>query len=118
MPAETFIAAGRRRHRVTVANPGARTPDGQGGYVIAPAVSPVPWAVAIDPTTADGEHVQAGATTATVTHTVTGPWRADVTSRTALSFNGRTLNVIAVRNPEERGVTLICQCVEVEAAAV
>lgn len=116
-PTDTFIATGRRRHRVLVDNPGASTPNGDGAYTTARVVSPVPWDVAIAPTAAeDMEHAEAGATTATVTHVLTGRWRADVTSQTALTFNGRRLNVIAVRNPEERNVSLICHCVEVEAA--
>lgn len=112
---DTFIAAGRRRHRVTVQNPGTPVPDGDGGYITVPIVSPIPWNVAIDIATArDLEHVTAGTAIATVSHIVTGPYRPDVNSHSSLVYNGRVLNCTAVTNPEERNITLVCVCVEVE----
>src|SRR6476646_7577657 len=116
MPIATFIPAGRRRHRVAVRNPGTPIPNGDGGYTTPAIVSPIPWDVAIEPATVrDLENVAAGTTTATISHIVTGPYRADINSHTSLDFNGRILNVAAARNPEERNISIVCVCVEVEA---
>ena len=111
-----FVPAGRRRHRVTVENPGTATPDGHGDYAIPPVVSPTPWDVAID--VLDSlEVVGVDTTTAHVSHVVIGPYRTDVTTRSALVFNGRRLNCTAVRNMGERNITLRCTCSEVEATS-
>jgi len=111
-----YMPAGRRRHRVTVENPGTPAPDGHGDYTIPPVVSPIPWDVAIDLLDAGSQEATAAdTTTAHVSHLVTGPYRADVTTRSAFTFNGRRLNCTAVRNMGERNITLRCTCSEVEA---
>ena len=110
-----YVPAGRRRHRVTVENPGTPTPDGHGDYTIPPVVSPIPWDVALDVFSPNQEATAADAVTAHITHTLAGPYRADVTTRSTFVFNGRRLNCTAVRNMGERNITLVCSCSEVEA---
>lgn len=116
MPASTSpIPSGRRIHRVLLQAPGLNVPDGDGGYTNTwTDLSPNTWQVAIEPATArDLERLTAGTVIAQASHIVTGPYRDDVTINTRVIFNGRTLNVIGVANPEEKNVETIALCSEV-----
>jgi len=109
--------AGLRRVRVTVQNPGPRVWDGKGGYT-------VPWTDAVPPSwlvrlTSSGGRNQERQTHDTVAvqaaHTVTGPWRSDVTteSRLVLADTGAVLNVLSVDMPDHRQTELVCAVAEV-----
>lgn len=106
-----------RPHRVTLQNPSTPVADGDGGFtqtwtdLVPPALS-----VKIAPATAaDLERVTAGTVLSTATHIVTGPYHAQVTTKTRILFNGRAFSVVGVSNPEERNVELVLVCVEVVA---
>jgi head-tail adaptor len=108
---------GQRRHFVTLANPGPAVSDGDGGYLqVWTDLDPPSLYVSILPATAkDLERVASGTVLSTASHIVTGPYHAQVTTKTRLTFGPRTLNVVGVANPEERNVELVLLCAEVVA---
>jgi SPP1 family predicted phage head-tail adaptor len=63
----------------------------------------------------DLEQVAAGTVLSKATHIVTGPYHAQVTTKTRLLYNGRQFSVTGVADPEERHVELVLVCVEVVA---
>lgn len=105
---------GDYRHLVTFEAPGARVPDGEGGYTEAWApLDPPTWYIAIRPATArDLEDVTAGTTTASATHVVTGDYRADVTTKARLVHEGRQFEITGIANLDERDETMILLCEE------
>lgn len=110
------VASGRRVHRVTVQNPlGALVPNDNGGYTQGYANgSPAAWQVSIEPaTTRDLERITAGTVLAQASHVVSGAYRSDVTTLSVLLFNGRTLSVLGVSNPEERNLETVAVCTEI-----
>jgi head-tail adaptor len=107
---------GQYRHRVTLANPGTPVPDGDGGYTEAfTPLDPPDWDCAITPVSARSLETLAGAATvlAQATHSVRGRHHPGITTETRLTFNGRTLSVLAVANPDERDLTTELVCTEV-----
>lgn len=109
------IPRGRKRHLVTLANPGVAVPDGEGGYTQVPAaLAPAAMYAEIRPATArDLERVTAGTSMATASHIITMDFHPQVNTSTRINFNGRTLLVTGVANPEERNVELILTAEEV-----
>jgi SPP1 family predicted phage head-tail adaptor len=109
------VPAGQRRHTVTLQNPGPAVADADGGFTQTFSdLSPRSWQVEIKPATArDLERVTAGTAMASATHIVTGPYRADVTTKTRILFNGRLFFVVGVSNPKERGIETIALCNEI-----
>lgn len=108
-------AIGTYRHRVTVQNPGASVPDGDGGYTEgwADAVPPT-LDVSITPaTTRDLERVTAGTSLATATHLIRGRWHAGISTSSRLLFKGRMFHVIFVGNPDERDTEITIVAAEV-----
>ena len=112
-----MASSGTRRHRVTLQNPGAPVPDGDGGFTqgwtdLAPRV----LHVSIEPATArDLERLAAGTNISSASHIVKAPYHPGVTTKTRLTFNDRTLHVASVINPEERNRELVLVCEEVVA---
>ena len=111
----TRASAGRRRHWVTLADPGTPVADGDGGFTGTPVpLSPPGIFAEIVPATArDLERLAAGSVIATGTHVVRMPYHAGVTTQTVVTFNGRRLAVTGVSNPDERNRETICVCAEV-----
>ncbi len=109
------MSIGSRKHLVMLQNPGPAVPDGDGSYTQTwTDLTPPTLYVSIDPATArDLERVAAGTVIASATQIVKGPYHPQVTTQTRIIFNSRRLNVTAVRNPDERNVTLELVCVEV-----
>ncbi len=110
------IPAGRRRHTVVVQAPDAGSPPSQPDGDVRAAWADVPpaWQVAIEPTVQTTEQGQAGTSIGSATHTVTGPYRADVTLTTRLLIEGtRAFNIVSRVDPEDRHRELILQCREV-----
>jgi head-tail adaptor len=109
------MGIGTYRHVATVENPGPHEPDGLGGYTPTwIAATPATLKVSITPATAkDLETVTAGTVTATATHLVRGRWHPGITPASRLRARGRTLNVLAVGNPDERDRTVVLICAEV-----
>ena len=109
--------SGERRHLVTLRNPGAAVPDGDGGYTqtyTAPTPAQV-WARITPATTRDLERLAAGTVIASASHIVDMPFHAGVTTQTQIVFNNRTFYVTGVSNPEEKNVQTIAICQEVVA---
>lgn len=104
-------------HRVTLQDPGPGVPDGDGGFTQSwTDLVPPAWLCKIAPATAaDLERVTAGTVLSMATHVVTGPYRADLTTKSRIVFNGRSFSIVGVSNPEERNVETICVCKEVVA---
>lgn|SRR5262245_51611707 len=106
------IPAGRRAyHRVTVENPTlTRTSDGDQIAAWTPAA--LPWYVAFDPSIGvDQERAKAGTVVTQPGTTVTGPWRADITTGSRLIDQaGNVLYVISAESPDRRQRELVLQC--------
>jgi len=108
-------ASGLRANRfVTVQNPGAPTPDGDGGFTQT-------WTNANPPTvgawirasTGMTERTVAGTVTANATHLITVPYHAAITTQTRLvSDKGQTFSVTGVTNLDERDIELQLLCTE------
>jgi head-tail adaptor len=111
------ISIGARRHYVTLENPGAAVPDGDGGYTQTwTALSPAALYVEIKPATAkDLERVAAGTVLSTASHIVTGPYHAGVTTKTRVTFGTRVFSVTGVSSPDERQIESVMICEEVVA---
>ena len=111
---------GARPHRVIVKNPGRMIPDGDGGYVNLPDISPVPWQVAIiSATAADIQNSEADTVIATKLHLVHGQYRGDISTKSQLVFTDldgkvRTFDVDGVENIEQRNFELVVSCTELE----
>jgi head-tail adaptor len=109
------IASGRRAwHRVTVQNPSPpRAVDGV--PVDDPWIpgTPPDWYVAIDPATAgDQERAKSTGVLTQPSTTITGPYRADVTTASQLidTADGTVLYVVGVEDHRGRHLELIVQC--------
>lgn len=102
---------------MTLQNPGAAVPDGDGGYtqVFANLDPPQMWAEIKPATARDLERVAAGTVLSTATHLITMRYHAGVTTQTRVLFDDRIFNVTGVANPEERNVELILTAVEIVA---
>lgn len=103
-----------RNKRILFQNPGGAVPDGDGGFTQA-WVDLLPRAFGhVAPATARSlERVAAGSVIATATHVVTVPYRSGITTKTRIAFEGRTLNVTSVQDPNEQHVELVLTCEEV-----
>ena len=109
------VSTGRRQQYVTLANPGTPVPDGDGGYTqVWSELSPPDWWVEI--TTASTrrmERIARGAIIEMASHIVTGPYRADINTKTQITWGTRTLLVGEVFSPDEGNIETVCLCVEV-----
>lgn len=110
-----WTAIGAYRHTIHLSEPGPSVPDGDGGYTqtdqpLAPPTSP---ALIMPATLGDLEREGSGTTTPTATHMIAMPYHAGVTTKTAITFNGRAFNVTGIRNLEERNRELRLTCTEV-----
>jgi head-tail adaptor len=112
-----MIASGLRRHLIALANPGTPQADDDGGYTDAsePLNPSSVYASIVPATGRELERHFAGTVISMATDIVTMPYHAGVTTKTVITFNTRTLNVVGVANPEERNIETICACVEVVA---
>jgi SPP1 family predicted phage head-tail adaptor len=109
------VEIGSYRHRVVFQNPGTPVPDGDGGFTQA-WTDLADWYVSIRPaTTRDLERIAAGTVIATATHIISGRYLDGVTTKTRMTFAGRTFEVTGVANPEERNITMDLIAVEVVA---
>ena len=109
-----MIAAGRRRHYVTIQT--VTTPaDNDGGFTDTPATL-FQVRAAVEPATARQlERVAAGTVIAQATHLVTVPYLAGITTKTRVLFGTRVLHVLGVSNADEASRELQLVCVEVVA---
>lgn len=112
------IPAGRRTHTVVVQVPAPGSPPSQITGDLANAWSALipSWNVAIEPASQTTEQGSAGPSLGSATHTVTGPYRDDVTLQARLLVEGtRAFNIVSRIDPEERHRELILLCREVVA---
>jgi head-tail adaptor len=105
---------GQKRHLVTLENPLAAAPDGDGGYIqIWAPLTPPRMRAEIKPATArELERLAAGTVLSSASHIVTMDYHAQVTTETRIVFRTRYFSVTGVSNPEERNIETICVCVE------
>jgi head-tail adaptor len=105
---------GQKRHLVSLANPGAPLPDGEGGFTQSwAALTPSEMYAEIKPATArDLERVVASTVASTASHLVTMDYHPQVTTETRVTFGIRVFSVTGVGNPEERNRDLILACSE------
>ncbi len=112
------IPAGQRRHTVVVQVPSPGSPPSQIDGDVADAwtdLAPL-WQVAIVPAIQTTEQGMAGTSMGSATHSVTGPYRADVTLTTRLLVEGtRAFNIVSRSDPEDRHRELVLLCREVVA---
>lgn len=107
------LAIGNYRHLVSLANPGALVPDGDGGWTegYAPLAPPTMWAH-IDPATAaDMETNTAGTVISMSTHIIRMAFHPGVTTKTRITWGEHVYEVTGTRNPElrERELVLVCE---------
>lgn len=102
---------------MTLDNPGAAVPDGDGGftYPLTPLSPATAWAEIKPATSRDLERVTADTVLSTASHVITMDYHAGVTTKTRITFEGRVFNVTGVSDPEERHIDTIAVCVEVVA---
>jgi len=120
------VSIGERRHLLTLENPGVPAPDGDGG-VTQPWTAlqpPQVWAAIVPATARALERVAAGTVLSTASHIVTFRHHPQVTTKTrvtkglraadgSLAVGAREFSITGLANPEERGIDLVCVCVEV-----
>jgi head-tail adaptor len=111
------VDVGSLRHLVTLENPGAALPDGDGGFTLAwTALDPPQVWASIKPATArDLERAVAGTVQASASHLVTLRYVNGVSTKTRLVFGTRIFAVQGVHNVDERNRELVLACAEVEA---
>lgn len=103
------------RHRVTVQNPSASVPDGDGGFTQTPAnAAPATVWAEIRPATArDLERVVGATVQSSASHLVRMRYHPAVTTQSQFRFGARVFNVTGVQNVDERNVELVIACQEV-----
>lgn len=96
-----------RAHRVTLENPGAATPDPDGGFTQSWITLATAFASVSPASAQDLERVIAGTVTALVAPVlITLPWIPGVSTVTRIKFGARTFAVMGYRNVDERGIRL------------
>jgi len=108
------IPTGVRRAFVRVELQAPRPPRTRatGDYVDNWQPSGALWAVAIQ-SAGGGERKQAATSIGQSTHTITGPYRTDVSIRARLVRESRVFNIVDVDDRDDRHVELVCRCQEV-----
>lgn len=101
------------RHRVTLENPGAMVPDGDGGFTTPFTAFATVWASIAPATAKDLERLVAGSVQSSATHVVRIRYLAGVTTLTRVRFGLRSFAITGVMNPDERSVELVLTCEEV-----
>jgi hypothetical protein len=112
------MARSDRRHLVTLSAPsGTPVSDGEGGYIfpMGPLDPPTWWCASLPATQRNLERLTAGTVIASVDHALEGDFHPGITTQTQITFEGRTLYVREVRDPEDRHITTIAFCSEVAA---
>lgn len=100
------ISIGERPHRVTLENPGALVPDGDGGFIEGWETLAQLWGKVSPASAADIERIVAGTVTALLPFIISVPYVAGVTTLTRCTYHGRIFAVLGVRNVDERNIRL------------
>ena len=104
---------GSLRHRVVIQQP-VRSADGGGGASLVWSPVASVWA-AVEPLSGQEKALYDGIE-ASLTHRVTLRYRAGLSPEMRFVHAGRSFDIAAIRNVEERNITLICLCTEVISA--
>jgi head-tail adaptor len=104
---------GKRRHLISLRNPGQPVPDGEGGHTIEPEEFATRYAEIAAATVAGLERIAPGTVQSAATHVVTFDYHPSVTTKTTIGFGSRVFEVTGVVNPEERNIDTIALCTEV-----
>lgn len=104
------MKAGKLRHRVTIQNPPGATKNSLGEPSDTWTDFCTVWAE-IRPLTVR-EQILAQSNQSSVTHEIIMRWRAGIVAKQRAQFNGRTFDIIGVRNIEERNTELRLMCAE------
>lgn len=107
-------SAGERRTRVTLANPGTPTSDGQGGFTETyTALSPSTSWVSVEPATERSlERLSSGSVRASATHIVRGPYHAQVTTKTRLTLDDGRQLFVSGKTHDDRLIEMVLFCDE------
>lgn len=112
----TQIAAGRRRHQLTVQTPGTSVPDGGGGWTETPATLADVYGEIVPASVRALERQMPNVVVASASHVVTLPYLAGVTLTSTVVFhdNGtdRTFSIAGIVDPDERHIQLVLACEE------
>jgi SPP1 family predicted phage head-tail adaptor len=109
------MGTGQKRHLVTLANPGAPVSDGDGGYTPSTSTPLVPsqlWMEIVPATVRNLERVVANTLEAKASHIATARYHPQVTTKTVLTFDGRTFEVTGNVDTDERKREMTLLCVE------
>lgn len=107
--AATFLDPGQMTARLVLEAP-VEAPDGQGGVTLSWEAVRSLWA-RVEPVRAlEGE--EAGAATAVIGHRIWVWFAGDVAAGQRLRKGGRVFQVKLVRDPDETGRYLVCECAE------
>lgn len=109
------MKAGRLRHRVTLQSPNAPGQDATGAATQGYTSVGVYWAEVRTANGFEQNRPELNTVISGYTHTVTlrRPTAA-VKTTWRVQWDGRTLNVLAIREPDNRGRSVLLDCIEVE----
>lgn len=107
-----MATAGQRRHTIELQNPGEPVSDGEGGYTETPTSLGFFKAMIEPATQRNLERLVSNTVSSEVSHVVTLPYVAGVTTKTNVLFGDRVFQVVGIQNPEERNIELRLACVE------
>lgn len=103
------------RHFVTVQNPSAPAPDGDGGFTQTFTDAATAWAEIRPASARDLERVVGGTVMSEASHIARMRYHPAVTTKSQLLFGSRVFAVTGVQNVDERNVELVIACQEVVA---
>lgn len=102
-----------RPHLITFENPGKPVPSGTTFTTPWVPLDPYDFAEIAPATARRLEQLAAGTVSATATHIVTTGYRAGLSIKSRVRFEGRIFNVIGLYDPEERHIDWVLVCAEV-----
>lgn len=110
------VASGRRRHSLTVTNPGEMVPDGGGGWTETPETLATCFGEIVPASVRDLERSMPNVVVASASHVVTIPYVAGVSLASSVVFHDggtdRVFTIAGIVDPEERHVELVLACEE------
>lgn len=103
---------GARRHKIRMENPGNPQPDGDGGFTPGWTLLADVWAAVMPASARDLERLVAGTVTALAPFLVVIRYLDGVSTLTRVTYHGRELAVLGVRNIGELNTRLEMICEE------
>lgn len=103
----TTVSIAERGHRITLENPGASVPDGDGGFTQGWEELATVFATVSPASAQDLERVIAGTVTSMVAPVlVILPWITGVSTLTRIQYHGSTLAVVGFRDVDARRIRM------------